>query len=212
MAGLAGADAPETAFGAMLPDLLGMVRVRVDVASLSPGVGAGVAVHHQADELFHQHHTFVVLAGTLRDSLTALGLPAGASRAIGHVGTELLLDGRLAGDAGIVVAFQTALGAAADVDELLAEPGRTRWRQLRRWLPSAHPDDYADPAAVAERLHRILDRRPRLAFDRGQRDQLADVLADHLTAVADAAPRLFADVATGLTPTALPPPPLDTGR
>lgn len=193
VARLAGHGEGEVVLGAVLPDLLGMVRARVDVQALPAKVQVGVALHHRADEAFHQHPDFARLGADLRSRLAPLGLPGGASRAIGHVGTELLLDGTLADDGATTSAFAGAMTGAEAVDGAIVA-GAERWLQLRTWVAGAHPSDYETPAQVARRLERILARRPRLAFDAADVERLTEVLAAHRPAVIEAAPRLFADV------------------
>lgn len=195
---LAGHQGDGLVLGAVLPDLLGMVRARVDLEALAPDVRAGVALHHRGDEAFHQHPRFSTLGADLRARLVSVGLPGGAARAIGHVGTELLLDGTLAGDQATASAFTSAMVGAPGIDTAVVN-GREGWIQVRGWVVEAHPADYEQPLAVAFRLQRILGRRPRLAFDPAAVEELAEALGAHRPAVVDAGPELFAAVVDRLS-------------
>ena len=85
---------PVFALGAMLPDFASMIGARLakhDHVELA----AGIADHHRTDDAFHGAPTFVRLCRDEALGLEALGLGWGASRAVAHVATELILDGLL---------------------------------------------------------------------------------------------------------------------
>jgi hypothetical protein len=120
-------------------------------------------------------------------------------RAIGHAGWELLLDGTLLGSRA-----EAAYWRALDVGELamdaIAEPDRPRWLgflSYRRRRPLLR---YDDPPWVAERLHDLLARRPRLRFSRRELPAVADVLGAHAGAVAAVGPGVLTAVTEGRRP------------
>lgn len=159
---------PEVALGAMLPDLVGLARVRAPEPR-SDGLRAGIALHHETDRLFHSSRQFVTLCGRALDTLCADGLARTSARAAAHVGVELLLDGELGDDTPAREAFAAALALACErlEDDLVwRDPeDSSRLRTVAtRLLAADIPDAYRDPDRVAERLFHILARRPRLAF------------------------------------------------
>ena len=112
--------------------------------------------------------------------LEARGLPWGASRAVAHVGTELLLDGFLLDDPATRSAYLRAIDA---LEEPLVSAIRLRGRGASRWPTlvervRAHgaPDFYRDAALVADRLVLVLASRPRLALDEAHRPILRDAM------------------------------------
>lgn len=163
--------------GAALPDLAAMGRFRLMGETSDAAVASGIALHHRTDEAFHRHRHFTMPMARLRTALTDDGLGRGATRAVAHVGPELLIDGELLDRASlpeaVEAAFDTIVGSLDALEGLVVEEQRENWRrhlaQVRSW---GLPQDYADAGAVANRLHRILARRPRLAFDS---DQIATI-------------------------------------
>jgi hypothetical protein len=140
----------------------------------------------RADATFHVLPAFVSGAGAIRREVREGGLGAGAARAVGHVGWELLLDGTLVGTA-TEAAFVTALDRAGRENVRDAVSNPERWADLLSYRAAMRRLRYDDPAWVAERLHRILAGRPLLAFDATHVPVVARVLEDHAAAVADAA-------------------------
>jgi hypothetical protein len=182
-----GGDDPAFVLGAVLPDLASMVHVRIDRS------------HIGADAIFHDHPDFRAGSAALRRDLASQGLDRGPVRAIGHAGWELLLDGTLLGSPA-----EAAYWRALDVGELamdaIAEPDRTRWLgflSYRRRRPLLR---YDDPPWVAERLHDLLARRPRLRFSRRELPAVADVLGAHAGAVAAVGPGVLTAVTEGRRP------------
>lgn len=153
-------------------------------------VADGIAFHHRTDDAFHRHVWFTDIQRTLGEALTTAGLARGPARAIAHVGPELLLDGALVAAHGATIDSTVASMQAgvSDLLPLVRAEHEVRWdRHLQRvahWEPAGEPHD---PAAVARRLHRILDRRPRLAFASDSIDvvgELLDPVADHISSTA----------------------------
>jgi hypothetical protein len=150
------------ALGAMLPDFQTMCGARV-AAVADADLEAGIALHHRTDAAFHRLPAFVGLTRELEARLTAAGVGRGPTRAVGHIGIELLLDGALLDDAAGRAAYLAALvhptGAIAwrdDGDELRFAALHARLR--------AHgiPDDLARPESAAARVLRMIAPRPRL--------------------------------------------------
>ena len=194
-----GDDDPAFVLGAVLPDLASMVHVRIDRSLLGGPVGDGMRCHIDADAIFHDHPDFRAGSAALRRDLASQGLERGPVRAIGHAGWELLLDGTLVGSPA-----EAAYRRALDVGELaldaVAEADRSRWLAFlsnRRRRPRLR---YDDPPWVAERLHDLLARRPRLRFSREELPTVANVLGAHAGAVAAVGPGVLATVTEGHRP------------
>ncbi|MDQ3035746.1 MAG: hypothetical protein M3Y87_25305, partial [Myxococcota bacterium] len=137
-------------------------------------------LHHRTDEVFHAAPEFVRLCTKWSAELEGRGLPWGASRAVAHVGTELLLDGFLLDDVATRAAYLRAIEAlTAPIASVIRVHGRgaSRWPSLvERVLAHGAPDFYRDPALVADRLVLILAPRPRLAIDDAHRPMLRDAM------------------------------------
>ncbi|MGH9007405.1 MAG: hypothetical protein ACRDV6_06795 [Acidimicrobiales bacterium] len=170
--------------GATLSDLAAMAGVRFDVGALPEEIAAGVRCHWDADRAFHADPAFVEGAGAIRRALAAAGVAVGPSRAVGHAGWELLLDGTPAVQKGAARGFATALGRATEAAVALGPSDATRWAALgRRMGGGAWWSGYAEPAFVAERLFGMLGRRPRLAFGARELPVVTEVLSSVRPAV-----------------------------
>ncbi len=152
------------AFGAVLPDLASMARVKVDRTQLTPEALSGMQLHHRTDDAFHGDPWFLELLGSGGRTLLDSSVPRGGSRACAHLGVELLLDGVLLENAAVgrrtdeLFAALPTKCAASDEDE--------QWPAfLNRAAEYGRPDWYDDPAQIAGFLQRIVARRKRLAFD-----------------------------------------------
>jgi acyl carrier protein phosphodiesterase len=173
--------APAFVLGAMLPDFATMCGARLG-PSTHEVLAEGIAEHHRTDDAFHGTPTFVAICRDASATLEARGLGWGAARAVAHVGTELLLDGELAGDAETAADYLAAIAEAAEERAgphiVFRDPqGTERFRDLHARL-SRHgtPSRYREPAFVAEVLVRILGSRPRLAIGHEHRDALEEEL------------------------------------
>lgn len=160
-------SAPEFALGAALPDFAAMAGVRLGAAA--GAVGAGVAHHHDCDDVFHAHPWFTSRCYALRDALLTAGVPRGPARACAHAGVELLLDGALMTDrrvrGQVADVFARAASVPSEVVTVATLPDRDRWRAaLVRITTTLDPARYVDPRFTAERLRRMTARRPRLAL------------------------------------------------
>lgn len=204
-------DTLGVAAGAVLPDLTAMVRQRIDGSALPPAVREGIALHHRTDAIFHGTAAFREGCRRLTAAGKAAGLPAGAARAIGHAGWELLLDGCLLDRYGSVEAFDSVLtrlaefhvpgnngasGATPDRSHDLAWLAATL-RSERWWL------GYRDPPFVARAMYRRLSHRPRLAFPAPQIETVAAVLTAERTQVARHATALLSEVVSAVNQPAI---------
>jgi acyl carrier protein phosphodiesterase len=173
-------DHPRFVLGSMLPDLTGMLGLRV-LRVDDPELAAGVAYHHATDAAFHGSPLFLELCAQGIATLSAAGVSRGPARAVAHVGTELLLDGALSHDRHARMTYTRTLEAAVRERfvDLLALEGPASARRLHdgldRLVGAPVPEGYRDPAFVLARLQTILARRPRLAI---QESELGSV--DHL--------------------------------
>jgi hypothetical protein len=194
-----GGDDPAFVLGAVLPDLASMVHMRIDRSVLYGPVGDGMSCHIDADAIFHDHPDFRAGSAALRRDLASQGLDRGPVRAIGHAGWELLLDGTLLGSPA-----EAAYWRALDVGELaldaVAEPDRSRWLGFLTYRRRRPRLRYDDPPWVADRLHDLLARRPRLRFSRDELPAIANVLGAHAGAVAAVGPGVLNAVTAGHRP------------
>jgi hypothetical protein len=169
--GLWRSDDARFVLGAMLPDLCGMLGIRASraedakIAELS----AGIEFHHRTDAAFHGCDRFVALCSQTVEALTAQGVGRGTSRAVGHVGTELLLDGLLSTQRDARAVYTQALTLAVDErlsESVLVDPDEQArmHKGLDRLRRAPIPEAYTDPVFVADRLQWILSSRPRLAM------------------------------------------------
>ncbi len=193
-------SSPGFLLGAALPDLAAMGRFRLAGRPNDPDMAAGVDLHHRTDDAFHRHPLFRSTSSAASAALTDAGLSRGASRACGHVGIELLLDGHLLGDrAALRTAVEGAMATAAErSDELVGLVGpdhRADWRHhLERLTDWPVPEDYHRPEAVARRLQRILSRRPRLRFSAEEVGAVTTGLAGQAATVTAGASGLLDDL------------------
>lgn len=145
---VAGEPAP-FAFGAMVPDLLELVR-GAPLGIESDDVAAGVRSHHAVDGAFHDHPAFKRWMRVVRDELGGTRIAYAAA----HVGVELAMDGVLL-ERQATTAFDGAMQWACDE---LDGP----WRELAERAPEL-VDAYRTPGGVARRTAGAISRRPRLS-------------------------------------------------
>ncbi len=198
-------SSPGFLLGAALPDLAAMGRFRLTDRPADPDMAAGVDLHHRTDDAFHRHPLFRSTSSAASTALAEAGLSRGASRACGHVGIELLLDGHLLGDRAVLrssveEAMATGADRAGELIDLVGPEHRAEWHHhLERLTDWPVPDDYHRPDAVARRLQRILSRRPRLRFSADDVGAVATGLAGQAHAVITGAPGLLDDLDRDLT-------------
>jgi hypothetical protein len=155
--------------GAMLPDLSTMAGARIDRVN-DPMIAAGVDHHHRIDHAFHACAPFVELCTSALSTLEAQGVSRAAARAVGHVGSELLIDGVLSARREALNAYASALhdAIARDAAREIAFRGDDRANDMHallvRLADAPIPVGYRDPEFVLARLQRILAPRPRLAL------------------------------------------------
>jgi hypothetical protein len=197
---LASERCAETAFvlGAMLPDLCGFARVRI--GELEPGaLRDGVHFHHASDAAFHAHRGFAAQCSALVRALEARGVRRGPARGVAHVANELLLDGWLAQGAGVPTAYRDSLKDSRALFEHArfgARGGEAVSAVCARIHASPLPGAYADVAFVCERVERALAARPFLALAAGERDAVAEAVAEAALHCERWAPFVLRDVRT----------------
>lgn len=196
-----GRDEPEYLLGAALPDLAPMAGVRLARAGLEGALGEGVRCHVQADAAFHAQADFRAGSSALRRALAERGVSSGPARAVGHAGWELLLDGTLVGSP-VEAAFHRAMAVGDRAAAAMAPQDRPRWASFLARARTATGLHYDDPRWVADRLHGMLARRPRLRLPDEQVATVAAVLAGHVDAVRAVADAVLDDTVrgTGRTP------------
>jgi hypothetical protein len=190
---VAGGDDPRVVLGSILPDLEGLVGQRVDRAG-QPELERGIAVHRATDAAFHDDPRFRRGSIGLTRRLQERGVSRGASRAVGHAGWELLLDGLLVGDRAVTDAFAGAAEVLQAAAVATAGPtDRLEWLAARQ---RASPiwSAYAEPEQIAERLHRQLAARPRLALVPSELSTVAEELAATREEVLADGPAVLRDV------------------
>lgn len=168
--------------GSMLPDFESMTRVAlVDV--LDDDIRRGIDTHHRTDDVFHRAPTFLALCAYALDSLTEASVRRGTARAVGHIATEMFLDGLLASREGHADRYLAALDVGTGDALRWADSGRAfgvLHGRLKNW---GAPVDYHDPTFVLARLEGALRQRPKLA-----------ITADDYTRVARCLPALREEV------------------
>ena len=168
-------DHAEHVLGSMLPDFEAMVRVPlVDVRD--PIIQRGIDLHHRTDDAFHRTRTFLSLSAGALDALTNAGVRRGTARAVGHIATEMFLDGFLCGEEPHVDGYLAALEVEADGSLRWQDGGRAFERLHRRLKVWGAPRDYADASFVLARLRDALRRRPALAILQAEVDGVAACL------------------------------------
>jgi hypothetical protein len=171
---------PHYVLGSMLPDFATMSGTRL-AGVTDPRVAAGVALHLRTDDAFHSAPTFLALQAIAHRALDERAVGWGTTRAVAHVGTELLLDG-------VLLARHASLpylGALDAAHTLAVEDAQAiAWKDqgagfavlLARLREAGPPLAYQQPERVAEFLERALARRPRLCFQDGDRERVAEVM------------------------------------
>ncbi len=191
--------------GAMLPDFAGMVGVRVDGTANHETLQQGITLHHRTDDAFHGAPVFVELCKDAVNALTTEGVSRGSARAVGHVGSELLLDGWLASDDDARDVYRAALAAGTALlphVSLRGDDAQGRFEYLLSRLSNAPiPERYAEADFVTERLAFILASRPRLALTPRDTQAVRHYLRHAQTKIHAVAPSLIEHVRAALSPT-----------
>jgi len=183
--------------GSMLPDFETMVRVRL-IEVRDADIQRGVDLHHRTDDAFHRTPTFLACCAYALAELTQAGVRRGTARAVGHLGSEMFLDGWLAGKQDHVDDYLRALQVHLG--------GRLRWQDDGRAFSELHerlrvwgaPHDYAEPPFVLARLRDALLRRPALSVLDDQVDRVAEFLPSLQRMVERDAPELLHELQDAL--------------
>jgi hypothetical protein len=168
-------------FGAMLPDLAGIVGLSPPVEGPEELLG-GLRHHRRVDGAFHGAPLFHELLQDGRAKLRLHGVPKGPRIAATHLGVELLLDGILVERDGIeALVFDALVVGRKALGDLYPPRGpELAWmeRAIGHVSDGRLLDDYAHPRLVARRIERILERRVRCRLDAGHREELGRWLED----------------------------------
>ncbi len=170
-------DAAGVVLGAMLPDFATMSGARIANDGHDTECAAGIALHHATDATFHQLPVVTGLMRELDALLVERGCARGPRRAVAHIGVELLLDGVLVDHAPYRDAYTRGI----------AHDARIAWREtsdparfavlMTRLRAYGVPDDLRRPAAITQRLARMLAHRPLLAPSPADLRAIDDALA-----------------------------------
>jgi acyl carrier protein phosphodiesterase len=161
--------------GSMLPDFETMVRVPL-IEVRDAGIQRGIDLHHRTDDAFHGAPTFHAFCGHALDELTHAGVRRGTARAVGHIGSEMFLDGWLAGKRAHVDDYLAALQVELHDHLRWQDDGHAFSKLHERLLVWGAPHDYAKPSFVLARLRDTLRRRPALSVLDDQFDRIAEFL------------------------------------
>ena len=193
--------------GSMLPDFATMLGSRPPQVTL-PVVHDGIAFHHRTDDAFHGARSFLEFSRQASSFLSERGLARGCSRAVAHVGVELLLDGALAAEESANEAYLSALDAGctdhvASHIHWLANDVDARFRHLCLTLRERGAFAGHTPAEViAQRLRNILASRPRLAMDDAGQSVVREWVVSARPMIEAGAPLLLREVEQRLESTA----------
>lgn len=190
---------PRFVLGAMLPDLVGMVGLRLPPLG-DPELRAGVDHHHLIDACFHRAPAFLELVTSAFSQLCDDGVPRGPARAVAHVGVELLLDGWLATHDAGEYAYRAGLAIAAHAEDLQRAADPHALERLSARLQRAPlPQRYCEPTFVAERLAHVLQSRPRLRLSPEAAPHVVRTLNDIQDSLSTMAAPLIAHVRDAYT-------------
>lgn len=111
-----------------------------------------------------------------------------AARMFADIGLELLLDGFMLDEPGILDSFKSSLKALKDpllpIAKFAKDPEKVE-RFLSNWSGNSDPYIYQDPTKVAKIIHRRfhINNRPRFYFEESKIPELAEILTEQQTAV-----------------------------
>jgi len=181
----------------MLPDFEGMIRVPL-IEVCDPHIQRGIDLHHRTDEAFHRAPAFLALCAHALGELTDVGVRRGTARAVGHIASEMFLDGWLAREQTQIDDYLAAL--ELDVDDLLGwqDDGRAFSKLRTRLALWGAPRDYAEPPFVLARVSDALRGRPALAVLDEQSAPVAEFLPSLRQMVERNAPELLIELQDAL--------------
>lgn len=176
--------------GSMLPDFETMVRVPL-LEVRDPDIQRGINLHHRTDDAFHRAPVFVAFCSRARMELTAAGVRRGTARAVGHIGSEMFLDGWLTRDPAHIERYLGALDLDAN-DLLEWKDDGQAFSKLRDRLTSwGAPHEYSEPSFVLARLADALRVHPALCVLEEQEATVAEFLPSLQQMVEREAPELL---------------------
>jgi len=179
--------------GSMLPDFEAMVRVPL-VGVCDPDIQRGIDLHHRTDEVFHRAPIFVELCARALSELKGAGVRRGTARAVGHIGSEMFLDGWLAREQDHVDDYLAALEVEVEGCLEWEDDGRAFSKLRARLTMWGAPRDYAEPTFVLARLADALQRRPALKVLESESAQVRQFLPRLQRMVEGHAPELLTEL------------------
>lgn len=186
--------APEFVLGAMLPDFVSMLGIRMPAVTHAT-LENGVRFHHLTDHVFHDLAEFHALSHAAHAELRERGLGRGPARAVAHVGIEILLDTTLGQSAAAQEAYRSGLeaGRRPDLVGSLALPAgdRERLEDLLETLIRRGVVLPTSSGIIVERIKRTLVRRPRLALGDDDGPRVLDWVEANRARVVGSTPALL---------------------
>lgn len=187
--------------GAMLPDLVGMLRVGCPETE-DDTVHAGLAFHRTTDAVFHACPTFLALNRAASSELRRVEIARGPARAIAHLATEMLIDAVLIRNPDYERSYLQALQQAPQVSSVLdwkrAEEA-AHFVGLATHLLERGPAVHAeDPEHIVFRLGRALSGRPRVEPSVQELERVLAWLPGHTEQVHRRTADLLLEVRQGL--------------
>jgi acyl carrier protein phosphodiesterase len=179
--------------GSMLPDFEAMVRVPL-VGVCDPDIQRGIDLHHRTDEVFHRAPIFVELCARALSELKGAGVRRGTARAVGHIGSEMFLDGWLAREQDHVDDYLAAVEVEVEGCLEWEDDGRAFSKLRARLTMWGAPRDYAEPTFVLARLADALQRRPALKVLEDESAQVKEFLPRLQRMVERHAPELLTEL------------------
>jgi hypothetical protein len=174
----------------MLPDFEAMVGVPLSMVH-DPDIQRGIELHHRTDDAFHRAPAFLASCAHALDALTESGVRRGTARAVGHIGTEMLLDGWLVREERHIDGYLQAIELETNALLEWSDQGQAFSKLQARLAVWGAPRDYAEPTFVFARLRDALRHRPALALLEDQSKQVADYLPLLQRLVEQRAPELL---------------------
>jgi len=176
--------------GSMLPDFEAMVGVPLSRVR-DPDIQRGIELHHRTDDAFHRAPAFLASCAEALEALMESGVRRGTARAVGHIGTELFLDGWLAREQRHVDDYLHAIDLETNALLEWSDRGMAFSKLRARLSVWGAPLDYSEPAFVLARLRDALRARPSLALLEDQSERVSDYLPSLQQLVGRRAPELL---------------------